>query len=307
MGHNEFISSSEAADTGRRPRLALELEETVLDLSFRFPTRGQDRIARELRESKTQISASGVRYVWQRHNLETLEKRVAWIESRLGRNDRTWSEEQLTARERVRSDRKARTVAVGLTGQNANEVPRSMHILAVAARLLRSRSYEAVSLRDIAVASHIPLGSIYYNFSTKEELFSAVYEEGIRRLQNSTQNAISTIGDPWQRLEAACAAHLDNLCGGDDFMAVSIPTRLPDLSIAARSHIHRLGEDYERIFRELIEALPLPSDISRSILRLQLLGALNWTSIWYKSDKLSPTKIAAQLVRSFRFGATPHT
>jgi AcrR family transcriptional regulator len=295
-------NSGEMTGAGRRPRVALDTEASVLDLSFRFPARGQDRISRDLREKKIHLSASGVRYVWQRHDLETLHKRVAWIESRLGKKDQGWSEEQLAARDRMRADRVLRTAGAAVSGPTVEELPRSMYILIVAAKLLRARSFDAVSLRDIAVASHIPLGSIYYHFPTKEEMFAAVYEEGISRLQLSIGQATLKYRDPWERLERACVAHLENLCGGDDFIAVSIPTSLPELSLPVRRRVHQLGDGYEQVFRELIEALPLASDLSRTLLRLQILGALNWTSVWFKAGKQTPAEIAEQMVRAFRFG-----
>lgn len=287
----------------RRPRISSEVEAKILDAAFRFPAHGQDRIARELRASKVPVSASGVRYVWQRHNLETVEKRIAWIETRLGRNDVLWSKEQLAARDRIRSDRQARSLGAGMVGQHAGEVPRSMHILAVAARLFRELSYEATSLRDIAARSNIPLGSIYYHFQTKEELFAAVYEEGIRRLERAVHEAIGSQTDPWKRLELGCACHLDKLFGGDDFTAVSIPTQMPNLSAGIRNRVVQLNDRYEAIFRALVDACDLDPSLSRSLARLQLLGALNWTSVWYSPDKLTPREIAAQLVRTYRYGA----
>lgn len=290
---------------GRRPRIPVDVENKILDAAFHFPAKGQDRIARELSAVNVRVSASGVRYVWQRHNLETLEKRVAWIRKRLGRNDAMWSEEQLAARDRIRSERQARSLGAGMAGQHADEVSRSMHILTVAARLFRQRSYEATSLRDIAAHSNIPLGSMYYHFQTKEELFAAVYEEGIRRLEHAMHEAIGSATDPWKRLELGCACHLDKLCGGDDFTAVSIPTQMPNVSAAIRNRIVQLNDRYESIFRVLVDACDPDPGLSRSLLRLQLLGALNWTSVWYKPDKLMPRQIAAQLVRTYRYGAIP--
>ena len=297
-----LLSTEGHADRPRRPRIDAEVEARILDIAFRLPTHGQDRVSRELRKLKVHVSASGVRYVWQRHNLESLEKRVTWIETRLGKNNDVWSEEQLAARDRVRSDRQARALGASMVGQNAEEVPRSMHILAVAARLLRERGYEATTLRDIAVMAHIPLGSIYYHFPTKEELFAAVYEEGIARLEHAVGDAMEAATDPWQRLETACATHLEHLCGGDDFTAVSVPTRLPILSPGVRRQVVQLNERYERIFWRLIDGLPLAPDISKSLLRLQIFGALNWTIVWFKPDKLPPQHIAAHLVRVIRDG-----
>jgi AcrR family transcriptional regulator len=299
-------AAPETAARERRPRISPEVESKVLDAAFRFPARGQDRIARELLAMKVRVSASGVRYVWQRHNLETLEKRIAWIQTQLGSNDAMWSGEQLAARDRMRIDRQARSLWAGMAGQQAEDVSRSTHILSVAARLFRELSYEATSLRDIAARSNIPLGSIYYHFHTKEELFASVYEEGIQRLEHALHEAVSSHKDPWLRLELACACHLDKLCGGDDFTAVSIPTQMPSLSAGIRKRIVQLNDRYEALFRALVDACDIDPRLSRSLVRLQLLGALNWTSVWYNPDRLTPLQIAGQLVRTYRYGVSPH-
>ena len=288
----------------RRPRVGAQTETSILDIAFRFPTRGQDRVAADLGRSKVNVSASGVRYVWQRHNLETLDKRVAWIESRLSKSGGPWSEDQLAARDRVHAKQRAKAIGASVTGRPPEEeVPRSMHILAVAALLIRERGFESTSLRDIAVRAHIPVGSIYYHYPTKDELFEAVYAEGIRRLQTALERALARSADPWRRLELACETHLLYLCGGDEFTALAIPTRLPNLSSPVRERVVRLSDAYEAIFRQLIDALDTQPRMAKGIFRLQLLGALNWTSVWYRHGGASLSRIAAQLVRTFRNGA----
>ena len=287
----------------RRPRVGLQTENSILDIAFRFPTRGQDRVAADLRRAKINVSASGVRYVWQRHNLETLDKRVTWIESRLPSSGDTWGEDQLAARDRAHARKRANAVGASMTGRPPEEVPRSMHILAVSARLIRERGFESTSLRDIAVRAHIPVGSIYYHFPTKDELFEGVYAEGIRRLQTAIERALARSNDPWRRLELACETHLLYLCGGDEFTALAIPTRLPNLSSPVRERVVRLSDGYEEIFRELIDALDTKPRVAKGILRLQLLGALNWTSVWYRHGGKSLSRIAAQLVQTLRNGA----
>lgn len=290
----------------RRARVAPEVEAAVLDLAFRFPQRGQDRISRDLRATGVNVSASGVRYVWQRHDLETLNKRVAFIRSRLGVDDKLWSEEQLRARDRL-----------GLPqGADLNALPafqgdapapgrqRSMHILWVAAVLIREQGFETITLRDIAKRAQIPFGSIYYHFQTKEELFTSVYEEGLRRLQGLFDDATRGVADPWERLEKACTSHLVSLLGGDDFTAISVPIRMPKLAEEARHRIDSLNDAYEGRFRELIEALDLAPGVSRTLLRLHILGAMNWASTWYKSGRYTPQEIASQLIRDMRYGAS---
>ena len=147
------------------------------------------------------------------------------------------------------------------------------------------------------------MGSIYYHFPTREELFEAVYAEGIRHLEAAIERAVSGVEEPWQRLQRACEVHLAYLCGGDDFTAIAIPTRLPALSPAVRERVVRLSDSYEAIFRALVDALPTRADIRKGVLRLQLLGALNWTSVWYRPGGLGLSEIAEQLVRTLRRGA----
>lgn len=298
---NRIASESNSkGSSGHRSRVDSRVETLILESAFLHPTRGQDRIARDLRDASLYVSASGVRYVWQRHNLETLKKRVAYIESRLGKRESAWNEEQLIARDQVHTEKATKSLGASIIGQNPSDVSRSMHILAVAARLLREQGYDATSLRDIARRAHIPLGSMYYHFPTKEEIFAAVYEEGIKRLTAAIQTEIDQHQSPWERFESACIAHLDHLCGGDDFTAVSIPTNLPRIVGPVRNKLTHLNDCYENIFRKLISDLEFPAQLSPTLIRLQVLGALNWTGIWYKPDKFTPREIAINLVTALR-------
>lgn len=285
-----------------RPRIDAEIETRILEIAFLHPAYGQDRVARELRGARVFVSASGVRYVWQRHNLETMEKRVSRIEKHLGNDDASWSKEQFIARDRVHADRRSRSIVASVVGQNAADVSRSNYILMVAARLLREQGYDATSLRDIADRAQIPVGSMYYHFQSKEELFAAVYEEGVRRLTAAVHSAIKPLRDPWDRLERACITHLQHLCGGDDFTAISIPTNLPRIHGPVRTQLTEANDGYEDTFRQLIEHLHPPKNISSGLLRLQLLGALNWTWTWFRPGKFAPEDIARNLVNALRFG-----
>jgi hypothetical protein len=60
--------------------------------------------------------------------------------------------------------------------------------------------------------------------------------------------------------------------------------------------LNRERAAYEDRFRKLIEALPLAADVDRSLLRLTLLGAINWTRVWYRPGKRTPSQIAHHLV-----------
>jgi AcrR family transcriptional regulator len=65
-------------------------------------------------------------------------------------------------------------------------------------------------------------------------------------------------------------------------------------------------DEYERMFAEFIDALPLPPRTQRAALRLMLLGALNWAPTWYRPDGgQSPRTLARAFVRLLRGSLAP--
>jgi AcrR family transcriptional regulator len=60
-------------------------------------------------------------------------------------------------------------------------------IIQVAAKLFRSSGYVETSMKDIADGVGILKGSLYYHFSSKEELLNEVVNKGVDRLLATAQ------------------------------------------------------------------------------------------------------------------------
>lgn len=173
-------------------------------------------------------------------------------------------------------------------------------ILEAAARLFAGRGYSATSMRDIAEACDMLPGSLYYHFAAKEDLLVAVYEAGVRELVDAVRAAIAPERDPWARLEAACAAHLETLLRRSDHAQVLVRVLPADVGNAA-PRLKTLRAEYEQPFRELVAALPLPPQTDRGALRLMLLGALNWSRFWFaESGRDSPRSLARKFLQLLR-------
>jgi TetR/AcrR family transcriptional regulator, cholesterol catabolism regulator len=177
-----------------------------------------------------------------------------------------------------------------------NRLPR---ILDEAARLFREKGYQGASVRDISRSVDMLPGSLYYHFSNKDDLLVAVYAEGVRRITAAVGDALAGKTAPWERLEAACVAHLEALLDPSDYAQVVIRVRPADAPGAA-DRLVALRGGYEKQLRDLVAALPLPAGADRKTLRLMLLGALNWTQTWYRPGKLNPRRIARQYVALLR-------
>lgn len=172
-------------------------------------------------------------------------------------------------------------------------------ILDAAARLLRTQGFQGTSVRDIVRAVDMLPGSLYYHFATKEDLLAEVYAEGVRRISARVRSASGPLADPWERLEAACVAHLEAILEDDDYAQVVIRVRPADAP-AAQPRLTALRDEYEALFAALVTSLRLPRGTDRRSLRLMLLGSLNWSQTWYQPGRDSPKTIARRFVALLR-------
>ena len=176
---------------------------------------------------------------------------------------------------------------------------RRVALLAAAARHFANGGFEAASMRDIAREVGMLAGSMYYHFPSKDALIEELYALGVGQVTSAVERALVDVTGPWPRLEAACVGHLDALLSDSSFARVMtadlsrVPPRLRRRLVARR-------DAYEQRFTALISDLPLPPDIDRRLLRLHVLGALNWTPTWYRPGGETPAAIARALARCIR-------
>lgn len=88
-------------------RVAPEIEEAIVAFACEQPAYGQVRAANELAKRGISISPGGLRGVWKRNDLETFQKRLKALETKVAQEGVILTEEQVQALEKAKHEKEA--------------------------------------------------------------------------------------------------------------------------------------------------------------------------------------------------------
>jgi AcrR family transcriptional regulator len=178
-------------------------------------------------------------------------------------------------------------------------------ILEASARIISQKGYHATSMQDIAEAVNLQKASLYHHFSSKQEILGALLDRGLDLLTERLEKVISQPLTPEEKLRQAMATYLQTLA---EYQNLSVVLLLEHRSLEPgqqSSHVPR-RDRFESLWRDLIRdgknsgafTCEDPSLAGRAIL-----GVLNWTITWYRTDgPCSASEIADQFAKLFLSG-----
>src|SRR5215813_5014022 len=85
---------------------------------------------------------------------------------------------------------------------------RRQAIIEAAARLFADLGYTACEMERVASELGIAKGTLYLYFSSKEQLFYACVDMGMRQMQEAVGKAADEAGDPFDRIGRGIRAYL---------------------------------------------------------------------------------------------------
>lgn len=89
-------------------RIAEADEKAVVAYALEHPEQGQARASNELRKRGVSVSPAGIRCVWLRHDLETMQKRLKALEAKVAQDGLILTDSQIAALERKKDEQISR-------------------------------------------------------------------------------------------------------------------------------------------------------------------------------------------------------
>lgn len=185
-------------------------------------------------------------------------------------------------------------------------------VLLEAARLFRRHGYAATTLREVADAAGVKAGSIYYHFESKEQILGEVLDKGITIVADAVRTRVAALPEsaPWRdRIAAGIEGHLWGLLHHGDFTSANIRIygQIPTSAKNRHRVVRRAYADYwDRLFESALASGELRHDASTAMIRLFVIGALNWTVEWYNPQRGSFRDFSRQITAIVFDGILTH-
>ncbi len=172
-------------------------------------------------------------------------------------------------------------------------------VLDAAAKLFSEQGYHGTSLKSIAEAVNMQAGSLYYHFSSKDQLMRDVLNKSIHIIYATVKtemNKLDKTASFSDRLKAAIRGHMIAILTYADYTSASIRNygQLPD---AVHYASQPARDEYEQFWRDIFEqaeaAGSIRADVDKHLLRLSIFGSMNWSSVWFNAQQTTSVEALA--------------
>ena len=206
---------------------------------------------------------------------------------------------------------KAARSRVGPGEPTKSELTRQ-RFLDAAAKVFATRGYAHTRLSDVAREANAHAGGIYYYFASREVLVSEVLDiatlRSIEKL-NAALDALPSTTNARDRLLAAAIALLEGIMAQDFFNLAHnrIHAQVPEeVRERHRPLLHRFFSIWRDIVTEGQKRGEIRDDVDPTILRLTIVGSIQWATEWAQSANSSAEVLATKMMQIFFGGILPN-
>lgn len=187
----------------------------------------------------------------------------------------------------------------GKRGRPPGDQDGRARIIRAAARLFREKGFDGTTVREIAAATGMQSGSLFYFFASKEEILFAVIDQGMKQVHDAVAEARKDVS-PIVGFRAMLHRHLEGILDKEsDHMNVMLyETR--SFPATTAEQVRHLRRGYEAMWETQIEDLIRerrwrhPGEPRLS--RMALMGALNWSAQWFRPNLGDSIEALAEII-----------
>ena len=123
-------------------------------------------------------------------------------------------------------------------------------------KLFAEKGYDATSIEDITATVGVAKGTLYYHFSSKEEIFNFLVEEGIKLLQNSIDIKTAKFSNYIDKIKAIVLIQIKIVVKYEDLITILLSQFWGNEARNQKCQKHILGyvNKIENIVKEGIKA-----------------------------------------------------
>lgn len=169
-------------------------------------------------------------------------------------------------------------------------------------KLFAEKGYDATSVEEITATVGVAKGTLYYHFSSKEEIFQFLVEEGVKLLKNSIAIKTSGLTNSIDKIKAIVLIEIKILAKYENFITIILSEiwGTSKRSIMCRKYVFEYIQMIEDIVKEGIdkgEIIPADSNVIAS----GIFGFVCSSMIYKlkKSEKIEVMQLYKEVEKTF--------
>lgn len=150
-------------------------------------------------------------------------------------------------------------------------------------KLFAEKGYDATSIEEITATVGVAKGTLYYHFSSKEEIFNFLVEEGIKLLQNSVEIKTAKLKSYIDKLKAIVLIQIKIVVKYEDLITILLSQfwGKEERNEMCKKHILEYVKKIEQIVQEGIDKGEIKNGNAQAI--ASEIYALICSSLVYKA------------------------
>ena len=155
-------------------------------------------------------------------------------------------------------------------------------------KLFAEKGYDATSIEEITATVGVAKGTLYYHFSSKEEIFNFLVEEGIKLLQNSIDIKTAKRENYIDKIKAIVLIQIKIVAKYEDIITILLSQFWgnEERNKKCQNHVYEYISKIEKIVQDGINKKEIKNGDARAIAS-EIYGLICSTLIYKKRERIN--------------------